>query len=358
MALTTMYEGVNNSPKTSLASNITASDTTISLADASVLPDGPNIAVIGSTASAEVIIYSGKSSNTLTGCVRGKGGTTASEWSSGTSVARNFTLMDYDAICDNIRDLDTRKANSSSLGTLAEKSAVTLTTDVAGTLPIANGGTNASTAAAARTNLGLGSLATKSSVALASDVSGTLPVANGGTGLSSSPSMLTNLSTTTAASVFAASPRPGVTGTLPVANGGTGAASVAINKVFAGPSSGSAAAPSFRALAAADIPSLDTGKLGSGTLGVARGGTGVTSNPSMLTNLGTTTAASVFAASPRPGVTGTLPVANGGTGQTSLANVKTWLGLGGIQVRPNYTISSTDIGDNATLASGTIYFVI
>lgn len=47
-----------------------------------------------------------------------------------------------------------------------------------------------------------------------------------------------------------------VTGTLPVANGGTGAATTDANKVFAGPLSGSAAAPAFRVLAQADLPEL------------------------------------------------------------------------------------------------------
>lgn len=46
------------------------------------------------------------------------------------------------------------------------------------------------------------------------------------------------------------------------------------NIVLAGPASGSAAAPSFRSLVAADIPNLNTSKLTAGTLGVARGGTG------------------------------------------------------------------------------------
>lgn len=46
------------------------------------------------------------------------------------------------------------------------------------------------------------------------------------------------------------------------------------NTILAGPTSGSAAAPSFRALDAADIPNLNTSKLTAGTLGVARGGTG------------------------------------------------------------------------------------
>ena len=47
-----------------------------------------------------------------------------------------------------------------------------------------------------------------------------------------------------------------VTGTLPVANGGTGAATAAANTVFAGPTTGADAAPSFRALVAADIAGL------------------------------------------------------------------------------------------------------
>ncbi len=69
----------------------------------------------------------------------------------------------------------------------------------------------------------------------------------------------------------------------PVTSSGTLTASLATqsaNLVFAGPSSGSAAAPTFRALVAADIPSLDTSKLTSGLLPIARGGTNVGSQTS------------------------------------------------------------------------------
>lgn len=45
-------------------------------------------------------------------------------------------------------------------------------------------------------------------------------------------------------------------GTLAVANGGTGVSTAAANTVFAGPTTGAAAAPGFRALVAADLPSL------------------------------------------------------------------------------------------------------
>ncbi len=63
-------------------------------------------------------------------------------------------------------------------------------------------------------------------------------------------------------------------GTLPVERGGTGVDTTAKNKVFSGPSTGDDAAPSFRKLEAADIPSLPASKIGSGILNTSRGGTG------------------------------------------------------------------------------------
>lgn len=71
---------------------------------------------------------------------------------------------------------------------------IALTTDVTGTLPIANGGTGTTSTTFAN---------------LTTNVTGTLPIANGGTGTTSTT--FANLTTN-------------VTGTLPVANGGTGTA--------------------------------------------------------------------------------------------------------------------------------------
>ena len=108
----------------------------------------------------------------------------------------------------------------------------TLSSDRLPTVPVAKGGTGATTAAAALTNLG--AAAASHNHAASAITSGTLAVARGGTGVTSNPSMLVDLASTTAASVFAASPRPGVTGTLPIANGGTGATSASAARTALG----------------------------------------------------------------------------------------------------------------------------
>ena len=114
--------------------------------------------------------------------------------------------------------------------------------------------------------------------------SSVIPIERGGTGETSASDAWTALgggsigkkSSLVAADIPNISAAKITTGTLEVARGGTGAATSAANRVFAGPSSGAAAAPSFRALVAADIPTLAIGTKTSGTLAVGRGGTGAT----------------------------------------------------------------------------------
>lgn len=96
--------------------------------------------------------------------VRAQQSTTGAIHSSGASVALNITAK-------SVSDLNTAV---NSLESSSVSLPIDLTTDVTGDLPIAEGGTGASTAANARTNLGLGSLATQSSVNLATDVTGDL----------------------------------------------------------------------------------------------------------------------------------------------------------------------------------------
>lgn len=105
MAIKTMYPGINNSPKTALTSEISATAQTIRVADISVFPSPPNLATIGTDDSAEVIRYNGISGSSLTGCERGFDGTTASVWRADAAIYRAFTKYDYETLLANITEL-------------------------------------------------------------------------------------------------------------------------------------------------------------------------------------------------------------------------------------------------------------
>lgn len=111
MSLSEMYPAKNNSPKTSLSAAVTASASSITVSDASVLPDAPNLAVIGTEIDAEIIKYSEKSGNTLNGITRGINGTEAKAWTAGTIIARNFTAYDHEMFRNNILELQTSKSD-------------------------------------------------------------------------------------------------------------------------------------------------------------------------------------------------------------------------------------------------------
>lgn len=111
------------------------------------------------------------------------------------------------------------------------------TADISGVLPVANGGTNASTAAGARTNLGLGTIATQdaSNVSITGgSVTGISPLAvtSGGTGSATAAGARTNLGLGTMATQNASSVAitggtiTGITA-LAVTDGGTGASTAA-----------------------------------------------------------------------------------------------------------------------------------
>ena len=111
-----------------------------------------------------------------------------------------------------------------------------------------------------------------------------------------------------------------VTGTVAVANGGTGVATAAANAVFAGPATGAAAAPSFRSLVAADLPSgsanyiNNTSTQQSASFNISGSGTVGTD----LTLSALTASRPVFTdADKKLTSAGTLGVSQGGTGLTA-----------------------------------------
>ena len=107
--LLTMYPAQANSPETTLAGSLSATSTSATVLDGSVLPDAPNYLTIGAdTTSAETVLMTAKSGNALT-ITRGQNGTAARAWDKGDIIARYFTAADHDAIRENISRLNNGK---------------------------------------------------------------------------------------------------------------------------------------------------------------------------------------------------------------------------------------------------------
>lgn len=124
------------------------------------------------------------------------------------------------------------------------------------------------------------------------------------------------------------------------------------NLVFAGPSSGPAAVPAFRSLAATDIPTLDAAIIGSGLIPVARGGTNsgtaLNNNRIMISSGGSITEATAMTngqlligstgAAPAAGTltagtgititntAGAITIASSGSGLPALTSANIWVG--------------------------------
>lgn len=160
-------------------------------------------------------------------------------------------------------------------------------------VPIENGGTNATTAAQARTNLGI----TPANI-------GALP-ATGGT-------ISGNLTVTGTLNANAS----GISGTLPITQGGTGVTT-------------------YNALRAA----LGLGESTTGVVPVLSGGTGVTSYASLRNALGLGE------------TTGALPVAQGGTNATTASQARSNLGITPANIGALPTSGGTINGD-LTFSSG------
>ena len=112
--LLTMYPAQANSPETSLSGALTAAGTTVNVVDGSVLPDAPNLLTIGADGStAETVLMTAKSGNVLT-VTRAQNGTTARAWSAGDVIGRYFTAADQTAMQENIKTLNSEKAQKAA----------------------------------------------------------------------------------------------------------------------------------------------------------------------------------------------------------------------------------------------------
>jgi hypothetical protein len=133
----------------------------------------------------------------------------------------------------------------------------------------------------------------------------------------------------------------------PVTGAGTLALSLdnqTANTVLAGPSSGGAAAPTFRALAAADIPTLPASSITGANLTAASSKVAVTGGTGAVLNAATVDV--VPANITITDLAGTLSVAKGGTGLTSVGGDATVLGSNGtanVYLTPTVTTSAAAI---------------
>ena len=96
----TTYPGKINSTASTLSAIALIGDTTISVTDASVLPTGPNLAVLGTGVDAETILYDHIDGNDLHLVTRSFQGS-AKQWAATTVIKRAFTAYDYDSLRQN-----------------------------------------------------------------------------------------------------------------------------------------------------------------------------------------------------------------------------------------------------------------
>ncbi len=219
---------------------------------------------------------------------------------------------------------------------------------LAGTLNVANGGTGATTAGGARTNLGAAASGANSDITSLTGLTTAIPVTEGGTGATTAGGARTNLGAAASGANSDITSLTGLTTALPVSEGGSGDVTHTAHGLLVGEgagavastvagtagqiltSGGAAADPGWTTLSAVAVTSFSAGTTGltpntattgpvtlAGTLNVANGGTGATTAGGARTNLGAAASGANSDITSLTGLTTALPISEGGTGQTT-----------------------------------------
>jgi hypothetical protein len=246
---------------------------------------------------------------------------------------------------------------------------VDLTSQVTGTLPLANGGTNATTAAGARTSLDVPSTTgSGASGTWGINVTGNAGTVTNGvytTGSYADPAWITSLAGSKVSGNISGN-AANVTGTVAIANGGTGATTqqAALNAIAGATTSaqflrGNGVNVQMSAIQVADVPTLNQNTTGTaanvtGVVAIANGGTGATTDSAARTALSVpSNTGSGASGTWGISVTGNAGTVTNGVVTTGSYNDPTWItGLAGSKISGNISGNAGNVTGVVAVANG------